>query len=254
MEWMIGFVMVTAVSLAIWYLRRIAFVRVPETAVATVYSDGGERFARFLPPGSHWLRPFQERLGDLIVIDAPTIQGRADGLQTSGGITVAVEWRLAYEVNLAQIPAEKQAKAARVHSGKATAVVRSHVGNVLQHVVSEYSIEWLTLPGAPKRLEMEVKTAVSQRLHPLGFTISRVMVNAIELPPHVKAALEAAHERQVQAEQEAQALARLQQVVSQFSDADMERLIELERIRHLGQHSVILPYPAQAYAPAHHIS
>lgn len=251
MGWIIGCVGITAVAL-FWFLRRVAFVRVPETAVAAVYRDGGRQFARFLPPGGHWLRPFQEQLGDLILIDAPAVQGRTDGLQTSGGITISIAWRLAYEVNLAQVPPEKQAKAARVHSGKAAGAVRSHVGNVLQHIVSEYGIEWLTLPGAPKRLEMEVKTAVAQRLHPLGFAISRVMVNAIELPPHVKAALEAAHQRQVQAEIEAQSLARLQQVVSQFSDADMERLIELERIRHLGQQSVILPYPT--FAPAHHVS
>jgi hypothetical protein len=38
-------------------------------------------------------------------------------------------------------------------------------------------------------------------------------------------------------------LARLQQVVSQFSEADMQRLMELERIHTLGQNGVTLVYP-----------
>jgi regulator of protease activity HflC (stomatin/prohibitin superfamily) len=254
MWWMLGLILLTAVALVVWYLRRVALVQVPETEVAVVYADGGRRFVRFLTAGNHWLRPFREQVGDFITTDATAVQGRTTGLQTVGGIAVTVEWRLAYEVNLAQVPPGKQFKAARTHTGKAPAIIRSHVGNVLQHIVSEYSLEHLTRTGAPKQLEAEVKTAVAQRLHVLGFAISRVMVNAIELPPHVKSALEAAHERQMQAEHEALALARLQRVVSQFSDADMQRLIELERIRHLGQHSVILPYPAPTYAPSNHIS
>ena len=89
----------------------------------------------------------------------------------------------------------------------------------------------------------KAREAIDQRLRPLGFEVSRVMIGAIEMPPHVKSALEAVHERQTQAENEANALSLLQQVVSQFSDADMQRLIELERIRNMGQHGVILPYP-----------
>jgi regulator of protease activity HflC (stomatin/prohibitin superfamily) len=272
MTWMIGFLILTAVTLTIalftgnawwagtavvalillagWVLRRAAFVRIPEMEIGVVYDSGGRRFARFLPPGNHWLRPFAEQLTGTIATDSTAVQGRTHGLQTIGGLSLSVEWRLVYDLNPLRVPSDRQAKVARTLSANTAATVRHHVGNVLQHIISEYTIERLTRPGAPRQLEVEVKTAVDQRLRPLGFEIGRVMINAIELPPHVKAALETAHERQMQAENEAQALARLQQVVSQFSDADMQRLIELERIRHIGQHGVIFPYPTLTHAVA----
>ncbi|MCB0011765.1 MAG: hypothetical protein KDE34_07685, partial [Anaerolineales bacterium] len=43
-------------------------------------------------------------------------------------------------------------------------------------------------------------------------------------------------------------LARLHEVISQFSEADMQRLMELERIHKLGQNGVALLYPAAASA------
>lgn len=228
--------------LAVWYIWRAANVHIPEMEIGIVQAADG-RFVRFLPSGNHWLRPFTEQVTATIAAESTTIQGHTPGLQSIGGLSLAIDWRLSYNLNVFQVPPEKQAKVARMLARNPAATVRNHLGNVLQHIVGEYTIEQLTLPGAHKQLEAQVKTAIGQRLRPLGFEASRVMIGAIEMPPHVKSALEAVHERQMQAENEAKALSLLQQVVSQFSDADMQRLIELERIRNMGQHGVILPYP-----------
>jgi len=242
MWWLTILVFFIAVGVIGVWVGRTAYVRVPEMETAVVQTTGG-RFVRFLPAGGHWLRPFAERVSATIATDSTTIQGRTGGLQTIGGLTIAIDWRLSYNLNVFQVPADKQAKVARTLLRNPTNTVRNHLGNVLQHIVGEYTIEQLTLPGAHKQLEAQAKAAIGQRLRPLGFEVGRVMIGALEMPPHVKSALEAVHERQMQAENEAKALALLQQVVSQFSDADMQRLIELERIRNMGQHGVIMPYP-----------
>ncbi|MCA9969028.1 MAG: hypothetical protein KC425_02375, partial [Anaerolineales bacterium] len=104
----------------------------------------------------------------------------------------------------------------------------------------------LCQPGVHRRLERQVRQAAAERLAPFGIGVSRVMIGAIELPAHVRQALEAAQERRLQAEQEARALARLQQAVSQFSDTDMQRLLELERLHHMGQNGVTLVVPGTA--------
>ena len=239
---LVGTAVCSILGVSVWAIRRAAYVRVPEMEVAVVHDAAGQ-FARFLPPGSHWLRPFTEQVTATIATDSTAVQGRTGGLQTIGGLSLAIEWRLAYHLNVLAIPADKQAKVARTLTKNPAAMVRNHMSNVLQHVVGEYTIEQLTLPGAHKQLEAQVKTAIDRRLRPFGFEVNRVMIGAMEMPPHVKAALEAVHERQMQAENEAKALSLLQQVVSQFSDADMQRLIELERIRNMGQHGVIVPYP-----------
>ncbi|MCB8982648.1 MAG: SPFH domain-containing protein [Ardenticatenaceae bacterium] len=229
-------------AVTVGLVGRAAYVRVPEMETAVVQTNGG-RFVRFLPPGSHWIRPFLEQVTATLATDSTTVQGRTSGLQTIGGLSLTIAWRLSYTLNVFQVPAARQPKVARLLARNPTNTVRNHLGNVLQHIVGEYTIEQLTLPGAHKQLEIQAREAIDQRLRPLGFEVSRVMIGAIEMPPHVKSALEAVHERQMQAENEAKALSLLQQVVSQFSDADMQRLIELERIRNMGQHGVILPYP-----------
>jgi hypothetical protein len=91
---------------------------------------------------------------------------------------------------------------------------------------------------------------MATRLAEAGFSFSRVMVGTIDMPRHVKAALEAAQERAVQIENEARSLARLHEVVSQFSEADMQRLMELERIHTLGQNGVTLMYPTAVHQTA----
>jgi regulator of protease activity HflC (stomatin/prohibitin superfamily) len=237
----------TAVTLSLiflfWLARRRAYVRVPELEVAVATQAGSQKFLRFLPPGGHWLRPFMEEASLRIDLSPPPVKGKTVGLQAIGGLSFSIEWELAFSLDPLRVPAGNQAKIARLLAKKTAVTAKNHMANSLHHILGGYTVAQLTLPGAHQKLEAEVQREVTRRLSPLGYDISRVMIGAIDMPPQVKAALEAAHEQEMKTELEARALARLQQVISHFSDADMQRLIELERI-HKGQSGVVLPYPA----------
>jgi len=241
--WMMtGTAVILSFFALLWLVRRWAYVRVPELEVGVVTQAGSNKFLRFLPSGGHWLLPFREEVKTFIDLSPPTVKGKTTGLQTIGGLSLTILWELSCSLDLSRIPPQNQSKIARLHSKKTAVKARKHLSNSLHHIIGNYTVEQLTLPGAHQKLEDEVLRQVTRRLSPLGYDISRVMIDAIDMPPQVKAALEAAHEQEMQREVEARALSRLQQVISQFSDADMERLIELERI-HKGQSGVVLPYP-----------
>ena len=226
----------------LWLARRWAYVRIPELEIGVAKEVGSNKFVRFLPSGGHWLMPFKEEAKTRIDLSPPTVKGKTTGLQTIGGLSLTIAWELAFSLDPLRVPVQNQAKVARLLAKKTAVTARNHLSNSLHHIIGNYTVEQLTLPGAHQKLEEEVMRQVVRRLSPLGYDISRVMIDAIDMPPQVKAALEAAHEQEMQREVEARALSRLQQVISQFSDADMERLIELERI-HKGQSGVVLPYP-----------
>lgn len=229
-------------GLVLWMVGRRAVVLIHEMEVGVVYNRVDHAFARFLSPGRHWLVPFVEQVGAHISTAPQTASGRCLGAQTSGGIVLDVEWSLSFNLNPFKIPAEACPRLARSLPRKAVAIAVKHVNHCLRHVIGEYTIGQLCQPGAQKRLERQVRQLAAERLADLGFELARVMLGAIEMPPHVKATLEAAHQRALQAENEANALARLQTVISHFSDADMARLMELERIHVLGQNGVTLLY------------
>jgi regulator of protease activity HflC (stomatin/prohibitin superfamily) len=170
-------------------------------------------------------------------------------VQTSNGLTVDIEWSLAYNIDPFQIKPESQAKLARTLPRKSGKVAAKHVNNVIRHIIGQNRIEDLHVPGVQNRLEREIRQQVTARLSKLGFKISRVMIGAIIVPPQVQAALESAHEQRLQTEQEALALERLHQVISRFSEADMQRLMELERIQKMGRNGVALMYTPHAQAP-----
>lgn len=225
-------------------MSKWVIVHIYEMEVGVVYHRGNQAFARFLRPGRHWLIPFVERVGAVISTAPETVNGRCSGVQTSGGIIVDVDWSLSFHLDPFQIPAANRPKLARSLPRQAGSIATKHVNNCLRHVMGEYTIDQLCQPGAQKRLERQVRQLAAGRLAELGFKLSRVMVGAIEMPPQVKAALEAAYQRALQAENDARILARLQTVVNHFSDADMQRLMELERIHVLGQNGVTLLYAA----------
>lgn len=243
---------VAAITLfAAWAVRRWWYVAVPELETAVVYRTDGETFARFLAPGRHWIMPFVEKLGESISTATATVNGQCGQAETTGGIPLTIEWSLSYKLDPFRIPSGNRPKLARSLPRKAAAIARNHVNNCIRHVIGDYPVEALSQPGMIKRLEREVRQLTAARLADLGFEISRVMLGPVEMPSQVRAALAEAYEQQVRTEHEAQSLSRLHQVISQFSEADVQRLLELERIYKLGQNGVTLVYtPAQYVPPA----
>ncbi len=230
----------------IWYLYQWSYVRVPEMEIAVVYHAERRAFSRFLPTGRHRLTPFLEEVVDTISTAPTPAKGFSKGLQTIGGIALNIEWSITYTLNPFKTDPAGWPKLARSLPTKAGIIAQNFMNNSLQHIIGEYTIEHLTQPGTHKRLERQVKQLVSQRLASLGFELGSVMIGAIEMPPHVKKALEAAHQHHLQLETEAKGLARMQQVISQFSEDDMQRLMELERIYKMGKNGVALVYPAMS--------
>lgn len=240
--WVSGlFTLALTIGLVLWYN---ASVRIPEMEIGVVYNTQTQAFLRFLMPGHHWIMPLIERVESTISTAPETLSGKTQGIQAIGGISLTIEWAMAYSLDPLKIPADNKAKMARALPRKTATIGQKHMHNVLQHVIGEYTVAQLVAPGAHKRLERTVRQLIASRLNSLGFVVTRVMIGAIDMPDHVRTALEAVQERQMQTENEAQALARLHQAVSQFSEADMQRLMELERIHRLGQNGVTLIYPA----------
>jgi hypothetical protein len=233
-------ILATGVGLA-WVLYTRLLLQVPELETAVIGDQMRQGFSRFLPAGRHWLRP-SEHLIATIPLTGQTASGQNHGVQTSGGLLLTVGWSVAYTLEPLRVKPGKQAKAARVLPEKAAAAVRKHMGNILQHVLGDVTIEALCQPGSHQRLERQVRQQLAARLDDLGFTFSRVMLGPIEMPAKVQAALAAAHERRLQTELEAAALTRLHEAIRQFSDSDMARLVELERIHALSQQGVALLY------------
>lgn len=222
---------------------KFGFIRIPEMEVGVIFDKRRQAFARFVPSGRHPMNPLTEQFSHTIPTGSGSANGRCLGVQTNGGISLDVEWSVNFDIDPFQIKAAAQPKLARNLPKKANSIVTKHLNNCLRHVIGEMTIDQVCEPGATRRLERAVRQQLATRLFDAGFSFSRVMVGAIDMPRHVKAALEAAQERAVQTENEARSLARLHEVVSQFSEADMQRLMELERIHTLGQNGVTLVYP-----------
>jgi regulator of protease activity HflC (stomatin/prohibitin superfamily) len=243
----IGITAVITLTLTLlWYLYQWSYVRVPEMEVAVVNHVERRSFSRFLPPGHHRIAPFWEEVVATISTAPASVKGHSKGVQTIGGIALNIEWSLTFSLNPFKAASASWPKLARSLPQQSAVIAQKYMNNSLQHIISEYTIEHLTQPGAHKRLEQQAQQIVAERLASLGFEITNVMIGAIEMPPHVKKALEAAHEHHLQTETEAKGLARMQQVISQFSEGDMQRLMELERIYKMGQNGVTLVYPAMS--------
>ncbi len=247
--WFVGTAVFTTTLLIFIAIKQLAYITVPEMEVGVVFRRNGDRFMRFLAPGRHWIRPFTQECRATIPMNPSTVSETCYQVQTSNGLAVDIEWSLAYNLDPFQIKADSQAKLARTLPRKSGTFAAKHVNNVLRHIVGQYSIEDLYASGVQSRLERQIRQQVTARLSQLGFKISRVMIGAINVPPQVQATLEAAHEQRLQTEQEVIALERLHQVISRFSETDMQRLMELERIQKMGRNGVTLMYAPHAQTP-----
>ena len=230
-------------------IARVSLVRVPEQSVAVVYNGERQAFSRLLPSGRRWLRPFVEEVRATIPLGSETAMSACQAY-TSGGVPLTVRWQATFQIEPQSLSRELQARLALKLARKNKIIVQSHVNNSLQLALSHYTIHDLFAGGERGRLERAVRQAAAEQLAISGITVQRVTIQEMELPAQVQSTLAAAHERAVQTESEARALAYLQKVISQFSDSDMQRLAELERLRVMGQHGVSLVYPLAGMMPA----
>jgi regulator of protease activity HflC (stomatin/prohibitin superfamily) len=217
------------------------WVRIPEMEMAVVFNQETGAFARFLLPGRHLVKFPLERITAVISLAPGSVSGKCPGAQSDGGIPINVRWKVVYVLNPARMKPELRPRLARSLPDHLDDLLRSHVGNCVQRLINEQTVEALSGGGVQKRLERELRERVVERVAPFGIQIFRTMLTSIELPPGVQTTLEKAHEREVYAASEARSLERLQQAVSRFSDDEMARLLKLKELHELGQHGVAMP-------------
>lgn len=215
------------------------WVRVPEMEVWTKFNRETKAFSDYLSPGRHWILPW-ERVDSKISTQAKTVRGKCLQAQTEGGITANVDWSVTYRVVPKQIALHLRSTMARALPQHSDNMVRSHGNNCTSLVISELPVDALANKGSRGRLERMIREILVKRLHPFGIQVFRVMVTGVELPPKVAATYEAAHERVVYAYSEAEAMERLHQAISKFSDADMERLLLMKQVHEMGQNGVAM--------------
>lgn len=232
-----GTAVLGALLAAGFWARQRLWVTIPTLHVGVVTQPKTGAFVRFLPAGVQRLRPFGEMVSGLIPQHPGTATAVCTDALTRDGIGVTVHWSLSYTLNPFQIKPGAQPKLSQTLQTSADGVARRHTNHLLRHLVGEMTVEAL-VGGASPQLERRLRQQLTARLHELGFNISRVMVERIDLPPQVQATLA-----------EAQALDRLQQVIGRFSDADMQRLLELARIQKLGENGVALLLGETAVVP-----
>ncbi len=218
------------------------WVRVPELEVALVSHMGSKGFVRYLPAGHHFLFP-PERISSRISTAAETVRGKCIQALTHGGVTVTVNWSITYTINPRTIAAELWPDMAHILPRSANKLLRTHSNDCVGQVISELPTTALTDKGSRGRLGRQLRETLHERMTPFGIQIYSVMVMGVELPEQVQMALEAAHKRQIYANSEAAALEQLQRAVSQFSDEDMDRLLQLKQIHEMGQHGVAFQMP-----------
>lgn len=247
--WFWGTAVFATFFLILTMMKQWTLVTIPEMEVGVVFRRDGNRFARFLAPGHHWMMPLTEKFHSTIPLNPGMVSETCRQVQTKTGLAVDIAWSATYTLDPFQISPALRPKLARTLPKKSAKVAGNHINNVLRHIVGQYSIADLYEAGVQNRLERHIRQQATVRLAQLGFNISRVMIGAVEMPPQVRTALESALEQRLQTEQEVMALERLHQVISRFSEADMHRLMELERIQKLGQNGVTYLYTPPTASP-----
>jgi regulator of protease activity HflC (stomatin/prohibitin superfamily) len=184
-----------------------------------------------------------ERVAAVVSTAPATVNGRCQNAQTQEGVSVDLEFSVTYELFPDEAEIGLKPKVARFLPSGAAGLVRNHASNCVAQVVNRKSVETLCQKGARSRVERDLRDAVQDRLHPFGISVHRVMVTGVLLPRSVQKALEEAHEHRVYAESEACGLERLHLALNQFSDVDVERLLQLRQLRELGQNGVALYMP-----------
>jgi hypothetical protein len=240
---LVGICIVAFVVFVPWFVDRHIWVRIPAMSTGLVYNVETKAFSRFLMPGRHLLRPL-DQLKKVVPIPPSIASGECGRAQTDGGVNVSAKWSLAYRLDPTAVAPELRPNVANMLLKSIEPLLHTHINNCITHLFDQQTVATVCDRGARQRLERELRDLVAERLLPFGVQTYRVILKSVDLPRDVMVAVEAAHKQELLAESEARALERLHQVIRQFSDVDMERLLQLRQLQEMGQHGVTLHVPA----------
>ncbi len=242
----LGLIILAGAAGAAFTLSQRATLTLGELETALVVNKQTGNFARFLSPGRHWIDPLTEEVAKKLPLNSQSVKATSEGIQTNGGIPIKVSWQLSYAIRPTKISQNHLTNMARAFKGSLDGMLQKRITAALQHVVGNLTPQDLTAQGSIKRLERQIKQICRIKLEDKGIKVGEVLIHNIQLPRHVRESLEAAHERELLADQEARILERLHKVVSTFSAEEMDRLLELERIQLLGRNGVTMVMPTSS--------
>ncbi|MFO7678969.1 MAG: SPFH domain-containing protein [Chloroflexota bacterium] len=193
----------------------------------------------------HFINPVKERVEARITKKPLSVSGATDQIRTREGVPVKIGWSVGYNLDVTLIRPGIEYKIARAIPYYHENMIKGRAIHSLRYMVEQKTVAELYCTDAIKKLEAELLSEVTKRVQGLGFkdiAAVDVKVGPIEVPFDVEKAIEAAHERQLQTTTAVKSLEQLRIVISRFSDSDMERLNDLERLRILDEHGGGLSY------------
>ena len=258
----------------VYFISRLFIVHINEMEFGVVFFRNGN-FSRFLKYGFglhekyHLINPFTERLESTITRGSQKAH-TTTALRTRDGIPVEITWAVSFKIDTANIWEFIDYKMARALPKSAEKLVAGKVIQSLRHIVEQKYVAELYGVDASKKLERELCEQVNARLQlrhvemlsdngvpavpprpegkkneglgPDDIPWRDVHITAVKMPPDVEKAIEQDHERKLQTKTTLAALESLRRVVGKYSDKDMERLAELERLRILDGNDGSLAY------------
>lgn len=219
-------------GLGTWALRQWLFVLVPEQSVAVVFNRERESLAHLLWPGRHFIVPGLQSVVKLLDTGPMTASDTTSGVHSADGIPHDVKWTLAFQLAPEHIATEQLPGVVRLLMQAPREVARAQTADCLRLVFGRFPADRLCGAKHRARVTCELQAEISRRLLSLGIQTTRIMLGEITPPADYQQSLTLAN-----------SLHALQCIVHAFTETDIQRLIELERLRLLGQNGVTLLYP-----------
>ena len=219
-------------GLAIRALRQWLFVLVPEQSVAVVFNRERQSLAYLLWPGRHLIIPGLQSVVKLLDTGPMTVSDTTQRVHSADGIPHDVKWTLAFQLAPENIATDKLPGVVRLLMQAPDKVASVQTTDCLRLVFGRFPADRLCGAKHRARVTCELQTEISRRLLPLGIQTTRIMLGEITPPADYQQSLTLAN-----------SLHALQCTVRALTETDMQRLIELERLRLLGQNGVTLLYP-----------
>lgn len=223
-----------AAALALWVLQK-ARIRVPELRAAVLWNRRRQALGRVLVgPGTYWILPGVEQVWGWLDLQPHILVGVTREIAPANGVPVEVEWHAIFRIRPSHIPPEDRPEILRALLKDPEGLIRTRMEHILRVRAGAKRIEDLLTGSGQQRLSDEALTELRRRLLPSGIEIRHVLVRAIRPPQEYQ-----------RARIQAQALHTVREALQQFTDADLQRVLNLERVRILGAEEgfMILPLP-----------
>ncbi|MFN3929286.1 MAG: SPFH domain-containing protein [Thermoflexus sp.] len=215
-------------------LLRSLWVAVPELRAAVLWNRWHQGLGRVLVgPGIYAILPGVERIWGWLDLQPRVLSGVTREIVSADGMPLEIDWQVIYRIDPFRILPENRSVILHALTKDAGSMVRIWMEESLRARVGSQVVGDL-ITGGLQRLAGRVHADLSRRMATRGIEISAVMLRAIRPPLDYQRALI-----------QARAFDVLREALRQFTDQDLQRVMDLERVRILGAEEglLILPLP-----------